>query len=709
MNSKDLVVGFLAALSALANAQGHMNMQGASGLLNVPDASVLEYGTATIARDNQVDGYYAFSNLNATGNDIKFAVGAFPHVEMLGRNLTTTTTQGPSDLSFNIKLQLPWEILPGLSLAVGELDFGGSVNLYDTKYAVATWQYGPVRTTLGAGSYDGEDNNITGRLDGVFAGIEFQATDWLSILLEDDVDSINTGVRLSTPASVLPPGWQASMTWMLSQEEGVDDRQDWYGFNLKIPLAQEYQRIIPKNQVRVAPAVTKSAVFEEQYGRDQLVIENPLIAPPQPSEAPTPRNLVIRENGEQALTRRFLAADFEKVRVQQYGREWVIAFENVSLNNNVIDALAVAAGVAATTLPQGDRFYLQMEKFGIPVFGLGAEVGAWGEFLEGNGGLPESIMVVAPSSKLRNRNREGGFLVTSMKNTWDYMGFRPTVIIKPLISSTIGTDNGIFDYSLAARADVVLPLWPGAAFNISRDWSVDESKDYTQEGIYGGVFYNNRITEGVKDRVLSQTIRHGSGFTSMISYGRFFGVNDGVSLESRWEPGDGRHRFRIIATDFEYKHDSTVTRNAKLASYRYFWQSTNSELNVTAGDFYNEDSGYRLDFAQHVGDTKLHLIYQKSEGTAFAGLGITLPLTPRKGMGRVAGVHIEGAPSWHYEVNTVVGEDLNRLVFGPNIIPTEYFNLRNGYFNGDRLSPAYVRANRERLREAWEMFGAATK
>jgi hypothetical protein len=122
---RNIGVGLFLAVPTLALAQGNMNMQGVSGLLNVPDASVIEYGTATIAWDNQVDGRFAKPRtLNATGNDINFAAGAFPHFEMVGRNVTGETTSGGSDLSFNLKLQLPWELLPGLNFAIGEIKAG---------------------------------------------------------------------------------------------------------------------------------------------------------------------------------------------------------------------------------------------------------------------------------------------------------------------------------------------------------------------------------------------------------------------------------------------------------------------------------------------------------------------------------------------------------------------------------------------------------
>jgi hypothetical protein len=697
-------IGLLIVVPTLALAQGNMNMQGVSGLFNVPDASVLEYGTATIAWDNQVEGSYSNSRgLNGTGNDLNFAAGAFPYFEMVGRNVSPETTSAASDLSFNIKLQLPWELLPGLNFAIGEMDFGGAASQFDTKYAVATWQYGPVRTSLGVGRSDSE-GKITARLDGLYGGVEFAATDWLSVILEDDAYSMNTGIRLSTPAQWLPGGWQASMLWMYSAEEGVDDRQDWYGFNVKIPLAAEYARVLPKNRPRPAATAVSTYVAEESYD-DAELSNNPLLVPPSstPAEAMSRLDMV---NAEKALRERFLAAKFEQVRVQKYGREWIIAFENLQYDANDIDALGVAAGVAAMSLPEGDRFYLQLEKYGVATFGLGGEVLAWRTFLNGNGAIPESEMVAAPSSKLRRRSSDGGIFASSIKSSIDYLAFRPEVKIRPIISSTVGTEYGVFDFSLAARADVVVPLWRGAAFNVSRDWSVEETKDFTQEGVFGGVFYNQRVTEGVKERILSQTFRHGKGFTSMISYGRFYGAVDGASIESRWEPGDGRHRFKLLATDFEEKHNPERTHNARLLSYRYFFQRTNTAVDITKGDFYNEDSGYRLEFTQHVGDVRLHLLYKKSEDNSFATLGFTIPLTPRKGMTRLAGVHVEGQANWAYGITTLIGDDNNRLVFGPNIVPTVYNDLRNTYFSGDRLNGAYIRANQERLVDAWQRYGS---
>ena len=691
-----------------AAAQSNMNMQGMSGLFNVPDASVLEYGTAVLAHDRQVDGRFARPRTrNAAGNDMTISAGAFPHVEVVGRNVTTTTTTGGSDLSFNIKLQLPWELIEGVDFAIGEMDLGGSVNEYDTQFGVVTAQLGDFRTTIGFGKADGKAATGTGRLDGVFYGVEYLATDWLSLIVEDDVHTLNTGLRLMTPPGLLPEGWKLAGSYMLSQEEGVKDRQDWYGLALTLPLSADYDRKIPKSRDRQPPAVAYTGkVVEERLDSNDAV---DLTAPPQSEYIRAEYRAKMRsaENLDKVenLRRRFRHADFEQVRVQRNGNEWVIAFENYRYNANAIDALGIAAGIAAEALPEGSRFYLQMEKYGVPIFGMGGDSSAWGRFLNDDAGMPESVLIAAPSNRIRRRSNQG-MLDAVLGGTLDYLAFRPTLAIKPVVSSTLGTEFGVLDYSVAARADLMIPLWKGAALNMTRDWSVYETEDFTEEGVFGGVFRNQAVPSGFRDRIISQTIRHGKGFTTMISAGRFFRVNDGVMVESRWEPGDGRHRFRALATDFDFKHIPGLKREARLWSYRYFAESTNSELNLTAGSFSAGDNGYRFDFTQHIGDTRIHLTYKDSEGNKFAGIGFTIPLTPRQDMARIGGLQVVGAARWRYDISTILGEQGNRLVFGPNVIPTAGFNLRNAYFNVDRLIPAYVRANQERLRDAWLKYGA---
>ena len=100
--SSSILIATAVSTSETALAQGNTNMQGVSGLFNVPDASVIEFGKASLSFDRQVDGRTsADPRLNDSGNDIVFGAGVFPHVEVAGRNVTGESTSGSSDLSFN--------------------------------------------------------------------------------------------------------------------------------------------------------------------------------------------------------------------------------------------------------------------------------------------------------------------------------------------------------------------------------------------------------------------------------------------------------------------------------------------------------------------------------------------------------------------------------------------------------------------------------
>ncbi len=675
-------------LPSFALAQSTLNFQGISGLLNTPDASVLDYGMGVIAHDRQIDAEYTPVGLNDEGNDVKLGVGLLPGLEIVGRNVAPNDTSGGSDLSFNAKWQIPWTPHEDLNFAVGVMDLGGAANKFNTEYAVASWQREQFTVSLGAGTGKVD----TGRLDGVFGGVEWRPWSWLSLIVENDVYSTNTGFRARVPERWMPEGWSFSSTWMQSSETAADGRDDWYGFELNIPLATPVQRVLPKDRPRTS--VQRDSVSDINSSADRALSSKPIapsaVMAQDPYDTVERRLSVLRDvlRGEQ----------FERIRTKWVDGEWVIAFENRRFNRNVIDALGVAAAVVARNLPEDARFYLQLERYAVPVFGMSAEAGPWLSFLEG-GVFPPTRMISAPSDRIRAGERRSvkRFVGEQIR----YAGFRPTVTVKPLLASTIGTEFGVFDHSLAARADVVIPLWKGAAWNLTWDAPVSESKDFEE----GGVFFNQRVEEGWKNSVVSQTIGHGRGFTTMFSAGRFFDDFEGWSIESRWQPGDGRHRLRVIATDFEDRKIPEITKDSRLLSWRYYSPDYNTDLTVTAGTFFNEDDGVSVDLRHHIGDVRLHIIYKESENTQLAGLGISIPLTPRKDLPRVGGVHVVGTPSWRYDVTTKIGEDDNKLIFGVGLIPTQVYNLRNAYFNDDRLSPAYVRANQERLREAWRLFG----
>lgn len=84
----------------------------------------------------------------------------------------------------------------------------------------------------------GQSDSKLSRLDGVFGGVSWQATQWAKISLEYDAADTNLGVTLLTPEDWFNNGMQLTANALVysSNEELRDDV--YYGIGLKIPLGE---------------------------------------------------------------------------------------------------------------------------------------------------------------------------------------------------------------------------------------------------------------------------------------------------------------------------------------------------------------------------------------------------------------------------------------------------------------------------------------
>ncbi|WP_372783691.1 YjbH domain-containing protein, partial [Litorivivens sp.] len=595
----------VASVPALAaSPRNQLNFQGYTGLINVPNAATIGPGVGVISRDNQIEGRFTPRNKIGEGNDVFIGASPFAGVEMVGRNITADSSGG-SDLSFNIKIASPWSPIEGFRFAFGESDLGGSVNEFDGRYLVGSYTYDAFRITLGAGEASVNSNvarafdeNV--RLDGVFGGIEYQPFSWLGLLAEHDADDVNYGLRLNTPDHWFGGGLNFSATYAELGHESERPDDSFFSIAVNMDLSTGFSGL---------PPLADRLIEEPVNPKPQVIVEDL-------------DNLLVSEQDQASFTAlavTLVSHGFEEVNIWQERGTVYVVFENHVFNQNLIDALGLAMGEAATHLPASATFHVQMQKYGVPLFSAQGRVSDYRAFLAGEQSSPMLTYRTAPSSVVR---RGAG--------TWaqlsDFRYFKPTVMVKPLLSSTLGTEYGVFDYSLAARADVRIPVWRGAVLNINYDVPVDDSKDFKT----GGIFAGSKIRSGVKDVVFNQTVPLWQGATTMLSAGRFFDKQRGVLSESRWEPGNGNHRLRLLYGRFK-DQDTDIQRTMRLASYSYFAESLNTSFTVMNGTFYSQDKGTLFDVTRHVGDTQLHLRYKQVK---FAGrtvklgaIGFTVPLT----------------------------------------------------------------------------------
>eukprot|EP00764_Aduncisulcus_paluster_P015043 gnl/Carplike_NY0171/9380_a13097_159.p1 GENE.gnl/Carplike_NY0171/9380_a13097_159~~gnl/Carplike_NY0171/9380_a13097_159.p1 ORF type:complete len:161 (-),score=0.90 gnl/Carplike_NY0171/9380_a13097_159:23-505(-) len=148
LKANTLLISGLATLCAPVLASEKINnyqsFTGYTGLINTPNASVIDVGHIDLGYNNMLDlrgGKYV------DGHNFIFSAGLFDGLEVSGQiaaesmndNLFYTEGRGQlRDLSFNAKYQLPYIPKEWFTVAIGAKDIGGAANKYETYYAVAS-------------------------------------------------------------------------------------------------------------------------------------------------------------------------------------------------------------------------------------------------------------------------------------------------------------------------------------------------------------------------------------------------------------------------------------------------------------------------------------------------------------------------------------------------------------------------------------------
>ena len=206
----------LAMLPAMAYAQGlGIASLGATGGLTIPSAYVLGSGDMALSFGN-----YQNPKLGTFSRQQNYSmgIGILPGVELFGRfaeyssrfaatpgAASLTGSNGLSDISANLKWQLPIELRGLPKLAVGSTDISGGAVFFNSKYAVASDEYGPLRWSLGYARGKPALAQAGGPrvLDGVFGGAELKlGSSRATLLAESDGTQRHAGLRYYS--NVLP-------------------------------------------------------------------------------------------------------------------------------------------------------------------------------------------------------------------------------------------------------------------------------------------------------------------------------------------------------------------------------------------------------------------------------------------------------------------------------------------------------------------------
>ncbi len=547
-------------------------------------------------------------------------------------------------------------------------------------------------------------------LSGPFGGIEYQPWPWMQLITDYDGTGMNAGIKLYTPSSWLPYGAKANLTFQAFSDSSTKDRDNqWIGAGLSFPLAgsnnaRRYARTESNSQGVDTQQLTLALEREKQ--RQQQVIESKA-SDRSSSSAEVVEDNVAEDNTAQKLSEHstdsnqlgslasFLADyGFENVSVGSTSSHLVVKVENNLFNRNEIDAIGVVLGFMSERITQ-DEFRLILLNNNLPVVQVS---GTKEELYRLFQGTVSNRAIAMPHLIVNTDRFNGDADVTWQEVEQNDYRFKPKVILSPSLYSNIGTEWGVFDYSLALSTNVQVPVWSGGLVDVRHMLPLSHSDDFAD----GRRFGNSRHTNTVDRILFHQGLRLPSGIMAQASVGQIATDYQGGTGELRWQSPQGTHKFGFEASYYQNKQNRDEDGATPiLGHYRYYFDQYDWAIEANAGQYWEGDKGFTLTSKHWFGDTAVSLYFQHTD-KSFAGLNLSFPLSFRKSM-KPDPIQIRGIEQWTWGYRTMVGE-YNALE-GTLARTSDLQNqIDRNYYNRDRLSAKYINANLTRLKDAYLQF-----
>lgn len=651
---------------------------GYSGYLNVPSATVLKHGQAAVQYSDQALETGTTTSGDAYGyyNNISGLFGIFPNVEVGGR-LTWDRTQancfredcGIRDLSANIKVQAPFIPEEWFTLAAGVQDIGGETDDFEAVYVVAGRRFGPVEISAGYGDPKMPDRY----LDGPFGGVSYRPLPWLNVMAEYDSQDVRLGLGASTPEGLLPLGMQINGKVLAYDEGDTENSRNFFALGVSIPFGNEARKQhlpLPDNGTSATAEIDAQATASSQAEPRSALSATAATDTAQTQPANTKAD--ERETPEIAriLGQQLVAVGYDRVSVASRDDVLHIQWENNIYTRDERDAIADVARKADALGGQHRTVKLTLLNQNIPVVERTISLGNQKQ------GAPAQVLAAdyAPDTLFQKDEPE-----------WDFQGtygptWKPRITLSPTISSGIATEYGVWDASVGLSAETSVSLWTGALASATYNAEVYATEDFEK----GGVFYEDRQRTDLTEAEIQQTFKlHPQLYTS-IHAGRYATDWNGLLNETLLLGPNGRHSLAYVGGAFENADFDNVERNQMLARYSYYNPTLDTQVDVYGGQFFEEDTGVRIDSRFWFGDYALRLSYKNTDAE-FISLGWVIPLTPEKTR-QFRYAQIRGDADWNYNVQTRINEDRNLTSFGGARVIESANPIRSAYLNRGRLT-----------------------
>lgn len=681
-------------LSLLFSPQGKaesLSFQGYTGLLQIPAADTVAHGYGIA----QYSDLMFYQDKNHHNNNLIALYGLLPGLEVSGRlawfsthtNFFVEQSQ-PRDLSANFKWRLPFIPRDWISLAIGAEDIGGQASFFSSKYLVASKSLGPFGFHLGYAKRDDRNQARDLRLDGGFGGIEYTPIKQLTLIAEHNGDTTNAGIRTSLPLNKFWSGARLDLTGMTYRQDddnSSDDRDYFVSVAVKFPLGGRLGQLSRQSFT----SVQQKPKEEKSRSKDLAASVAPVEAKKEEPPASSPVNplytRLVDELESIGIVNVSIGTDVEN-------RLWA-KFENRVFNQNEVDALGLIAGFLCTkALPEHSGVILVLMNQKMPVQEIGFDEPACQTLVSSSKQARLVLPTAKPVKDLYFKQVE--WLAQGKRS----VSFKPRFTTTPTISNAVGTEFGVFDYSVGLYSNLSFNIAPGLLATISHVTPLDESDDYER----GAYFSGSRLASGSSEWSLQQTFPIGPYLWNTFHFGRFGKYYEGVFNHLNWYSPNGTHRLTYRYGDFERDTNPLDQPEIRVLSYRYYMQKYDFTIETFYGTFWAGDEGYRIDTKFWFGDSAVGLYYRNTDAE-FVGIRWTLPLGFRKDNNNLP-ILFTGVESWNYELQTRINEDENRVSFSVGALPKWNWEPERVYFNNDRYGKSYYQRHVTRMREAYQKY-----
>jgi hypothetical protein len=688
--------GFGIQLLSLPPALAQLAPSGYTGAINTPTADVLGYGHLVGSMSNTIPehrrvypgiGWFGGSNLG---------FGIAPGVEAVGRltydgnawcdqydSTCKTTTR---DLSFGGKYQLPLGELPFKSrLAVGMTDYGGAATLYRQYYGVGTANVGPLEISAGAATA-----TQGGLMHGKFGSVAVDFFENFRVLAESDTREKRLGFAYRI--QVLP------------------DLQVAFGSSRKVTNNTDQQR--SQMTVSLTYALDGTAKRKGQLAApiSQAVTFTPAYAAPisnSSSNSGTTADIETAADKARAFANDFAGAleraGFSEISVGKDGQLWHVRAEPRSWRKNRLDALGVVMAQWQSASPYADApVAITLTFLKNPVLQARTSHTCLQYFVNGIGTCNEIKPFAFKDDPIAMATDLRHVLWYAENNATQFL--RPDIELSPSASYTVGSEFGIYDYSVGISTGVEVPLYKGLSWQGYHTRLVTETEDFKNPN-----HYFRRVGLGEK------TARGASMFTYTrpvyknlwveAAHGALSSSTSGTTFNSVWTSTDSK--WKLSATKGSYQQTMPYgfePLNPSFVTARYALRPGYWALSMTRGRFLNNDEGYQVMSSHTFGDNRIRFFYRKTgpgnfqtpNKRAFAGFSITMPIGPKESYS-LGPVTIRGRDQYSLGLETKVQEKDNYIEPGYGLYPTIRHGLNTDVGDYDRGDVGSIQANLHRL------------